>query len=68
MTCCAFLSLQVDIDTVEKFEALRAQEQAYFVDMVSRCKVCFVMCWLVWNKLAAVRLPERSPCCAAAIL
>jgi T-complex protein 1 subunit epsilon len=29
---------QVDIDTVEKFETLRANEQQYFVDMVKRCK------------------------------
>ena len=29
---------QVDIDTVEKFETLRAAEQQYFVDMVKRCK------------------------------
>ena len=29
---------QVDIDSVEKFEALRAQEQAYFIDMVKKCK------------------------------
>jgi T-complex protein 1 subunit epsilon len=28
----------VDIDTVEKFEQLRAAEQAYFRDMVQRCK------------------------------
>ena len=30
--------LQVDIDTVEKFEALRATEKEYFTDMVKRCK------------------------------
>ena len=29
---------KVDIDTVEKFEALRATEQQYFKDMVQRCK------------------------------
>lgn len=29
---------QVDIDTVEKFENLRATEQKYFVDMVQKCK------------------------------
>ena len=29
---------KVDIDSVEKFEALREQERAYFVDMVQRCK------------------------------
>ena len=28
---------KVDIDTAEKFEALRAAEQAYFRDMVARC-------------------------------
>lgn len=31
---------KVDIDSVEKFEKLRAQEQEYFVDMVKRCKDC----------------------------
>jgi T-complex protein 1 subunit epsilon len=30
--------MQVDIDTVEKFESLRAAEQQYFIDMVKRCK------------------------------
>ena len=29
---------KVDIDSVEKFEALREQEQQYFRDMVKRCK------------------------------
>lgn len=29
---------QVDIDTVEKFETLRAAEKEYFKDMVQRCK------------------------------
>jgi T-complex protein 1 subunit epsilon len=29
---------KVDIDTVEKFETLRKQEQDYFTDMVKRCK------------------------------
>jgi len=29
---------KVDIDTVEKFEALREQEQKYFKDMVQKCK------------------------------
>lgn len=29
---------QVDIDTVEKFEALRGAEKAYFTDMVRACK------------------------------
>lgn len=32
--CC----FQVDIDTVEKFESLRATEQKYFTDMVQKCK------------------------------
>jgi T-complex protein 1 subunit epsilon len=42
---------KVDIDTVEKFEALRQAEQQYFVDMVQKCKdaggqVAGVMlCW-----------------------
>ncbi len=30
--------LQVDIDTVEKFESLRDAEKQYFLDMVQRCK------------------------------
>ena len=29
---------KIEIDTVEKFEKLRASEQAYFHDMVKRCK------------------------------
>ena len=29
---------QVDIDTVEKFEGLRATEKKYFTDMVQQCK------------------------------
>lgn len=33
---------KVDIDTVEKFQTLRKQEQKYFDDMVQRCKV---QCW-----------------------
>lgn len=32
------LAAQVEIDSVEKFEALRAAERAYFDDMVQRCK------------------------------
>ena len=30
---------KVDIDTVEKFEALRQTEKQYFLDMVKQCKV-----------------------------
>lgn len=30
--------VQVDIDTVEKFEALRETEKQYFLDMVKQCK------------------------------
>lgn len=30
--------LQVEIDTVEKFETLRKAEQQYFIDMVKACK------------------------------
>lgn len=30
---------KVDIDTVEKFETLRKQEQQYFDEMVQKCKV-----------------------------
>lgn len=38
-SCCCFLyCLQVDIDTVEKFESLRQAEQQYFIDMVQKCK------------------------------
>lgn len=36
---------KVDIDSVEKFQTLRHQEQKYFDDMVQKCKVrllCFV--------------------------
>ena len=29
---------QLDIDSVEKYEELRVQEQNYFKDMVKRCK------------------------------
>ena len=29
---------KVDIDSVEKFEALREQERTYFVEMVQKCK------------------------------
>lgn len=29
---------KINIDSVEKYEALRAQEQAYFRDMVAKCK------------------------------
>jgi hypothetical protein len=36
--CCLVFCLQVDIDTVEKFESLRAAEQQYFVDLVQKCK------------------------------
>lgn len=32
---------KVDIDTVEKFETLRKQEQQYFDEMVQKCKVGF---------------------------
>ncbi|EFH64879.1 hypothetical protein ARALYDRAFT_475880 [Arabidopsis lyrata subsp. lyrata] len=32
---------KVDIDTVEKFETLRKQEQEYFDEMVQKCKVGF---------------------------
>jgi len=30
---------KVDIDTVEKFQTLRGQEQKYFDEMVQKCKV-----------------------------
>ena len=38
--CCPAVraAAQVEIDSVEKFEALRAAERAYFDDMVQRCK------------------------------
>ena len=41
MLCCRSEGvgcLQVDIDTVEKFDSLRATEQKYFTDMVKQCK------------------------------
>ena len=31
---------KVEIDSVEKFEMLRKQEQQYFEEMVQKCKVC----------------------------
>lgn len=34
----ALSAAQVDIDTVEKFEELRALEKQYFTDMVQQCK------------------------------
>lgn len=37
-SCLACDLLQVDIDTVEKFESLRHAEQQYFIDMVQKCK------------------------------
>ncbi|KAK9835161.1 hypothetical protein WJX81_002289 [Elliptochloris bilobata] len=59
---------KVDIDTVEKFEALRETEKQYFLDMVKRCKesgATLVICqWgfddeanhlLLANDLPAVR-------------
>ena len=59
---------KVDIDSVEKFEALRKQEQDYFTNMVQRCKdsgANLIICqWgfddeanhlLMHNKLPAVR-------------
>lgn len=33
---------KVDIDTVEKFQTLREQEQKYFDDMVQKCKVTYL--------------------------
>jgi hypothetical protein len=52
MVACA----QVDIDTVQKFESLRAAEQQYFVDMVQKCKDAGV-CW-------CARVPVRLTACA----
>lgn len=59
---------QVDLSTVEAYEALRKQEQQYFTDMVARCKASgadLVICqWgfddeanhlLMHHKLPAVR-------------
>lgn len=40
---------KVDIDTVEKFQTLRVQEQEYFDQMVQKCKVRLppiLVCWL----------------------
>lgn len=34
---------KVDIDTVEKFQTLRHQEQKYFDDMVQKCKVAIFL-------------------------
>lgn len=58
----------IDIDTVEKYNELYAQEQAYFTDMVKRCKdsgANLIVCqWgfddeanhlLMQNKLPAIR-------------
>lgn len=47
-------SLQVDISSVEQFEALRQQEQQYFLDMVQQCKdsgATLVICQ--WGEAAA---------------
>ena len=44
---------QVDIDTVEKFEALRETEKQYFLDMVKQCKdsgATLIICQ--WHALA----------------
>jgi T-complex protein 1 subunit epsilon len=42
---------KVDIDTVEKFQTLREQEQKYFDEMVQKCKVlnCLVVNILVFG-------------------
>jgi len=37
---------KVDIDTVEKFQTLRKQEQQYFDNMVQKCKVGCALCHL----------------------
>lgn len=37
---------KVDIDSVEKFQTLRLQEQKYFDDMVQQCKVTFLVRWM----------------------
>lgn len=60
--------LQVDIDTVEKFESLKETERKYFTDMVQQCKdsgATLIICqWgfddeanhlLMTNDLPAVR-------------
>lgn len=38
---------KVDIDTVEKFQTLRVQEQEYFDQMVQKCKVICLLSLLV---------------------
>ena len=40
---------KVDIDTVEKFQTLRQQEQKYFDDMVQKCKVIYFCIFFCLN-------------------
>lgn len=55
LSCDAHLIIcQVDIDTVEKFEALRETEKQYFLDMVKKCKdsgATLIICQ--WHALAS---------------
>lgn len=65
--------LQVDIDTVEKFESLRETEKQYFLDMVKQCKdsgatliICQWCCLLlsathVFVLLHGFSITENSP-------
>ena len=51
---------KVDIDTVEKFQTLRLQEQKYFDDMVQKCKVQLLknsMAFLLSNLLLLFMTP-----------
>jgi T-complex protein 1 subunit epsilon len=50
---------KVDIDTVEKFQTLREQEQKYFDEMVQKCKVNTELLLVLQNiKLSMLLIPE----------
>ena len=59
---------KVEIDTVEKFEALRKAEQQYFIDMVKACKEAGALralvvrrAWSSWESgCALVTKPQLS--------
>ena len=59
---------QVDIDTVEKFESLRATEQKYFTDMVQKCKDSGELASLFQLTcrlhISAGSRPTRTRCCS----
>ena len=57
------LLLQVDIDTVEKFESLRETEKQYFLDMVKKCKdsgATLIICQ--WCCLPSSTIPHAFLC------